>query len=84
MTRPKRGHVDVGTWTFADDEGDPAWKITIDVAVYKDDEVVRSVILTYRVDGRLVLSTTVLSSEWLHELVAIIDEAAATRAENSQ
>ena len=72
LVQPTRGRVDVGRWICGHDGCDRRWEITIDAAVYKETDVLRSVVVGYHVDGKLVLSTTVLSSVWLLELVAAI------------
>ena len=67
-----RGRVDVGRWTCGGDRCDPRWEVVIDIAAYKETNVLRSVIVGYHVDGKLVLWTSVLSSIRLLELVAAI------------
>ena len=72
LIRPSGGRVDFGSWIYEDDRCDPTWEIAVDVAVYTDTDVLRSVIVGYHVDGKLVLTTTVLNSQRLLELVAAI------------
>ena len=72
LVEPTRGRVDVGRWTCGGDRCDLRWEVVIDVAAYKETDVLRSVIVGYHVDGKLVLWTSVLSSIRLLELVAAI------------
>ena len=72
LTQPGHGHVDVGSWTYGEDCLQPAWEVVVDVAVYRGTDVLRSVVVGYRVGGKTVLSTTVTSSERLLDLVAAI------------
>jgi hypothetical protein len=68
-----QGYIEKGRWDRGQEEDDPAWRIAVDVEIFRGADKVRSVILNYYVDGEQVLSTSVLSSERLLDLVASVE-----------
>ena len=69
----RQGYIEKGGWDRSREEDDPVWRIAVDVEAFRGADKVRSVVLNYHVDGGLVLSTSVLSSERLLDLIAAID-----------
>jgi hypothetical protein len=72
LTKPKRGRVDVGRWVYDHKDGDTGWKLLIDIEVFKDHGGIRSVLLSYWVDGKPALDTTAVSADGLLDTVATI------------
>ena len=76
-----QGYIEKGSWDREQEEDDPAWRIAVDVEVFRDADKIRSLVLRYYVDGALVFSMSVLSSERLLDLVAAIDRTMRHRAD---
>ena len=72
LTRPRRSRVETGRWTYDHMDGDTAWKLLVDIQVFRGEDSLRSVILSYWVDGKAAVETTVLSGDRLHDIVATI------------
>ena len=80
LSRPKRGHVEIGLWRYEHSDAATRWTISVEVGVHKGEDVVRSVILDYCVDGKAALSTTVGSAR---QLLAILETIVVTIADYS-
>ena len=52
LTRPRRSRVETGRWTYDHMDGDTAWKLLVDIQVFRGEDSLRSVILSYWVDGK--------------------------------
>ena len=72
LTRPRRSRVEIGRWSYDHKDGDTAWKLMVDIQVFKGEDSLRSVILSYWVDGKVAVETTVLSGDRLHDIIATI------------
>ena len=72
LTSTRRRHVDAGRWAYEHRDGDTSWQLLIDIEVFRGEDRLRSVLLTYRVDGKPALAVTVLTAERLIDIVADI------------
>ena len=49
-----------------------AWKVMVDIQVFKGEDSIRSVILSYWVNGRAAVETTVMSGDRLLDIINTI------------
>ena len=72
LTSTRRRRVDAGRWAYEHRDGDTSWKLLIDIEAFRGEDRLRSVLLTYSVDGKPALAATVLTAERLIDIVADI------------
>ena len=72
LASTRRRRVDAGRWAYEHRDGDTSWQLLIDIEVFRGEDRLRSVLLTYRVDGKPALAVTVLTAERLIDIIATI------------
>ncbi len=75
LRRSSRGQLEVGRWKYQLEDEGISREVTVELTVHKDQDKIKSVLLSLRVDRNLGLKITPLSVKQLHEIVAAIGRA---------